>query len=298
MTTSSLTSTVTVRPRFGSAPQLALLVLLVAEVLFLTISFDTKTLDRVPNEWARLIGWAPQLLRLSIAVAGVTLFLSGKKLLSLLKRNAGLNQRWPSFLAAHLIAVACFARVSAIVMSPAFPTTSHQGLWALCWLLTGATTLVLWALTTWPASAWIEAARESRWGLLWGSTIGTAAWVTGFFTETFWRPLAGYTFAVVRWMVGLIYTDTVADPARLEIGTPTFSVAITPQCSGYEGMGLIVAFLGAYLWFSRKTLRFPNALLLLPIGAAAVWLLNSVRIATLIVIGTSGWREVALGGFH
>ena len=298
MTTSSLAATVTVRPRWASAPQVALLALLIAEVLFLTISFDTKTLDSVPNEWARLIGWAPQFLRLSIAVAGVTLLLSGKTLLVLLQRNAGLNQRWPSFLAGHLLAVALFARVTAIVMSPAFPSTAHQGMWAIGWLLIGAITLVLWALTMWPMSTWLEAARESRWGLLWGSTAGTAAWVTGFFTEAFWRPLAGYTFTVVRWMVGLIYTETFADPAQLEVGTPTFSVAITPQCSGYEGIGLIVAFLGAYLWFSRKTLRFPNALVLLPIGAVAVWILNSVRIAVLIVIGTSGWPDVALGGFH
>jgi len=298
MTTSSLASTSAVRPRFAFAPQAALLALLIAEVLFLTVSFDTKTLDRVPNEWVRLIGWAPQLLRLSIAVAGVTLLLGGQKLLSVLKRNASLNPRWPYFLTGHLLAVALFARVTAIVMNRGFPSAPHQGRWALGWLLAGALTLVLWALTMWSRSVWLEAAQETRRGLLWGSVAGTAAWGTGFFTEEFWRPLAGYTFTVVRWMVGLIYAETFADPGRLEVGTPTFSVGITPQCSGYEGIGLIVAFLGAYLWLSRKTLRFPNALILLPIGAAAVWILNSVRIATLIVIGTSGWPQVALGGFH
>jgi len=297
VSTSSLAPTATVQ-RFPFARQVALLALLIGEVLYLTISFDTKTLDRIPGEWARVIGWTPHLLRLSIAVAGVTLLVAGKKLWSVLERNASLNPRWPYLLSGHLVAAALFARVTAIVMSPAFPTTPHQGTWALGWLLAGVLTLVMWALTMWPPSVWFEAANESRWGLLWGGVIGTAAWASGFVTEEFWRPLAGYTFTVVRWMVGLIYTKTFADPARLEVGTPTFSVGITPQCSGYEGIGLIVAFLGVYLWLARKTLRFPNALILLPIGAIAVWILNSVRIATLIVIGTSGWPQIALGGFH
>jgi exosortase E/protease (VPEID-CTERM system) len=298
LTTSSLASTATPRPRFAFAPQAALLALLIAEVLYLTISFDTKTLDRAPDAWAQLIGWAPQLLRLAIAVAGLTVLLAGRTLLSVLERNAGLNPRWAYFLAGHLLAVALFSAVTSIVMGAAFPSTSHQGTWALGWLLAGVLTLGLWALTIWSPSAWLEAAREGGWALVWGSVAGTAVWGTGFVTEEFWRPLAGYTFAVVRWMVGLIYARTFADPSRLEVGTPAFSVSITPQCSGYEGIGLIVAFLGVYLWLSRRTLRFPNALLLLPIGAAAVWILNSVRIATLIVIGTSGWPEIALGGFH
>ena len=57
------------------------------------------------------------------------------------------------------------------------------------------------------------------------------------------------------------------------------------------------AFTGLYLWSCRRELSFPQALLLVPIGAISVWMLNSVRIAALIFIG--GWnQEVALKGFH
>ena len=72
---------------------------------------------------------------------------------------------------------------------------------------------------------------------------------------------------------------------------------VSRQCSGLEGIGLILAFLSIYLWLFRST-RFPAALALLPLGAVAVWSLNAVRIAGLIVIGSSGWPDVALGGFH
>ena len=63
-------------------------------------------------------------------------------------------------------------------------------------------------------------------------------------------------------------------------------------------IGLIVVLLGFYLFYFRKSLRFPNALLLLPIGVALIWLANSVRIAALISVGTWLSPEIAEGGFH
>jgi len=53
-----------------------------------------------------------------------------------------------------------------------------------------------------------------------------------------------------------------------------------------------------YLFVSRRRLRFPNALLLVPLGTALVWLLNGFRIALLVVVGARLSPAVALGGFH
>ena len=131
-----------------------------------------------------------------------------------------------------------------------------------------------------------------------GLVLGSLAWLSGVLTEGLWSPLARYTFTVVGGMLGLIYPAVVSDPARLILGTPTFKVAIAPACSGYEGIGLLLAFLTIYFWLFRRELRFPGALVLLPVGALAIWLVNAVRIAVLIVIGTSGWPATALGGFH
>ena len=68
--------------------------------------------------------------------------------------------------------------------------------------------------------------------------------------------------------------------------------------SGYEGIGLFLVFLCAYLWMFRRTLRFPHALLLVPIGTVAVWVANAFRLTALILIGTWVSPDVALGGFH
>ena len=81
-------------------------------------------------------------------------------------------------------------------------------------------------------------------------------------------------------------------PSHAVVGTGAFSVQIAPECSGYEGIGMIVTFsvptsairpaIGARAW------------LLLPIGAVLVWLANVVRMFTLIQVGT--WISSRFGG--
>ena len=48
----------------------------------------------------------------------------------------------------------------------------------------------------------------------------------------------------------------------------------------------------------RKDLRFPQALLLIPLGTVVIWSCNVLRIVLLVIVGASGRPDVALGGFH
>ena len=61
---------------------------------------------------------------------------------------------------------------------------------------------------------------------------------------------------------------------------------------------MVAAFLGVSLWLFRRDLRFPSAFALLPVGMSLIWLANALRIALLIVLGTWGYPELALSGFH
>jgi exosortase E/protease (VPEID-CTERM system) len=63
-------------------------------------------------------------------------------------------------------------------------------------------------------------------------------------------------------------------------------------------MALILLFGVAWLSFFRREYVFPQALLILPAGLLAMFILNAVRITGLILIGTAGRERVALGGFH
>jgi exosortase/archaeosortase family protein len=63
-------------------------------------------------------------------------------------------------------------------------------------------------------------------------------------------------------------------------------------------VGLIGVFLGAFIWALREQLKFPQVLVILPIGMALIWIANIIRLASLIAIGASISQPIALGGFH
>ena len=81
-------------------------------------------------------------------------------------------------------------------------------------------------------------------------------------------------------------------------GTSQFNVVITPDCSGYEGITLALAFLIMYCYYQRSTLAMPRALLILPFSVLAMFILNAFRLVILIFLGNFYSPELALNGFH
>jgi exosortase E/protease (VPEID-CTERM system) len=106
------------------------------------------------------------------------------------------------------------------------------------------------------------------------------------------------TLSAVAGLLRMGSDEVVSVPDRLEVGLRSFHVRVAPVCSGYEGIGLILVFLAACLVAMRKSLRFPLAFLLLPIGVLAAWSANVLRITALIVVGSRWSPELAFGGFH
>ena len=287
---------------FGShlpVPQLGLIALLVSELVYVTIRFDTQALDRASSPWLHLVAWSPQYLRLAIAAAIALLALRNSRLgvSSPPRSPAASASSRIAWLAVHLGALALFIQISAVVFDPA-RSSPHAAGWVLAWFLSGLCALVAWGLALAPRRVRLPQSVQVRRLMGLAVLLGVAAWLSGYATEALWRPLARYTFWAVSGVLGLMYPHVVSDPQRLVLGTPAFRVAIAPECSGYEGIGLVLAFLIAYFWIFRRELRFPGVLVLLPVGAVAMWLLNVARIAALIAIGSAGWRSIALGGFH
>jgi exosortase E/protease (VPEID-CTERM system) len=133
------------------------------------------------------------------------------------------------------------------------------------------------------------------------ATLGLVAVVVGTIgnvTQRWWSPLGTATLWVVSWLLSLVFQDTVCRPLDWVVGTQTFAVVIDPACSGYEGIGLIVTLLAVYLTLARRQYRFPHVLLLFPVAAVVIWLVNSVRISSLVAVGVLLSPDVALNGFH
>jgi exosortase E/protease (VPEID-CTERM system) len=117
--------------------------------------------------------------------------------------------------------------------------------------------------------------------------------------QSAWKPASRLTFTLVESILRPVYgTSFLAQPELFRIGTNRFAVIISEQCSGLEGIGLLIAFGIVCLVLFRNELRFPHCLALFPLGMTILFLLNAVRIAALIAIGHWGARDIAVGGFH
>lgn len=145
---------------------------------------------------------------------------------------------------------------------------------------------------------WTGFARQETGAMIMAGAVAIASLTIAMASQQLWEPLSDLTFAVSAQLLGLMYPEIYADPVLRILGTDTFRVSIDTACSGYEGIGLVVVFTAFVLSLFRADFRFPQALLLFPIGIAAIWSFNAIRIALLIGIGHELSPEIAVGGFH
>lgn len=146
--------------------------------------------------------------------------------------------------------------------------------------------------------AWAHAARTHSVDVTLALAIGLAVLIFAKLTQAGWDDLAAATLFVSQAILRVFAPDAAVDTAQYTITVNGFTAKINHYCSGYEGVGLVTTFLSVYLWTFRANLKFPNALLLIPIGIVTVWILNAVRIAALILLGAYVSPEMAENGFH
>lgn len=275
--------------------------LLFAEVMFLTLRFDTGNIYHVKGWWAELLGQSWIIPQVCVAVTAALLLFGGTQLRAEFKRIATLprehDHAW-SLLAGQLTVYLCFTAVTGVLLGGSIESLAHPGIWALLWLTLAAATGLTWFSLVLPPRLWLPLVKHAWIPLLVGLTLGIAAWGAGRVTTELWRPLSTLTLKLVYFLLSLVVPDVVYDPVRCLLGTQHFWVLVAPACSGYEGIGLIWVFLAGYLWFFRHQLRFPQAFVLFPLGTLVIYIANVIRIFSLILLGSYWSPEIALGGFH
>lgn len=285
-------------PRRYLAPA-GLVGLLLAEVLVLTFRFDSQALV---DAGLPLVGYARYLPQGLMAVAASALVLGGSGVVAAgVGPGAGPRRgrgRGLAYLGAHLVAFAVLVALTGAVWEGPLGRSPRAAVWVAAWLATGLATLGFWLAAVLPAGAWAALARRS-WGVIVAAlAVGAAACGAGRLTGTLLGPLNAATLGCVRLVLGLVFPGSVCPPGACVVGVGAFRVEVAPECSGFEGIGLIWVFLSAYLWFCRRSLRFPQALWLLPAGTVVIWAANVARIVALVAVGARVSPEVALGGFH
>lgn len=270
--------------------------LLPAEMIGLTIRFDMASLG-AHTEGAWLLGQSHHLPRVAIASLVAMALFCGRRLRDALIEPQGTQVAW-AYLLGHSALFAAFFLITAALVEGAGVSPFASRVLLAVWAATGAATFGLWVATVVPPRLWRTMGRDLAVALSVGLAFGIAAWAAGQATNLLWRPLGKGTLYLVRGLLSLVTRDVVCRPADLVVGTAKFRVRIAPGCSGYEGIGLILVFLSGCLWIFRRTLRFPQAFLLLPLGTALIWLTNALRITGLVAIGSWGSETIARGGFH
>lgn len=274
--------------------------LLLTEGLVLGVVFHSQWLGADAPWWGGVVSRVSMLPSFAIAFATAGVFLGKDRIVSAWRDALCAAADHPPLGALALVVhVAGFAGFLALTTSALLDGRAADLVFGLAWFgsaIVAGASLALWVL---PPLGLLALLRSLAGVAIAALAVAVGAWTAGNATMgLWWQPLRIGTFDGVRALLGLVASDVVADPNRFEIGIGDFRVLVAPQCSGYEGIGLILSFLSIYLLVFRARLRWPRALLLLPLGAALAWTVNLVRIAGLVALGAWVSPEIAIGGFH
>lgn len=277
----------------------ALAVLLIAELL---VGINVLTVPDLSGQMglvAMVIASAAQSFKVAVAFLATCLLIISRRLQAITATLGDQDgYRWWPWLAAHGLACGAFLLSSWPVLGPESGADQVTAQWLLTTLGLGVLTLVFLLLAAAPVRQWMQVACNEKLGIAVAAVAGFLAWLGGLLAQEIWLPLAKMTLWCTRQLLGLIYADVYIDNERAILGAGDFAVQIAPECSGYEGMALITAFAAVYLWLFKADLRFPRALLLIPVGIVVIWLVNVLRVTALIAIGVSFSPDIAVTGFH
>jgi exosortase E/protease (VPEID-CTERM system) len=203
----------------------------------------------------------------------------------------------PRWVLAHVLLAACLIPLSFSLYRDDASPLPFAAIVSL-WILIGGVSALSISVAMAPWRLWRQAAAAL--GTLWWYAVIAALLSASaiHLSQRLWGLTGTLTFNLVRQVLLPVIPMLRADPATHVLSTDRFSVEVSEICSGLEGVGLILAFSGAWLLYFRREYIFPRALLLIPAGVAAIFCLNVLRIAALILIGNAGFNDVAVYGFH
>ena len=279
---------------FGTNRRLgALFALLALEAVVTLTLFSTRSLQETDHVLLAPLRSAWLLPKFAVPALAAMILFGQERLTDEWRRLQSAERRTGPWLAAQLVCTALFWGLGVQVLNAG--RTELAAPWlasAAAWLLT-STFLVV------PPREVGSLLHRNIGPLAFASSVGGLAFLAGRAgTANLWEPLRVSTLHVTHGLLDLVFDEVVVRESEFIVGTERFLCRISPECSGFEGIGLLAVFLGSALWIFRHELKFPRAWLLPLVGLPLVWFANSVRIASLVWIGTFVSPRLAAEGFH
>lgn len=290
-------------PQFKSGLMLMAVTLLAGQLMWISQQFDALalTLHGDVSGWRGSFSALGDAAKLCVAILFTTGLLLHTRL-ARLWQSLQRNLAWRRFAVMLPLQLASFALLllftHKIFASPK-ATANLPAVYFGGWLFACLSTIFTW-LGLCTNTRWLrEFVYQEKRTLLIGTVAGTCIWILASYTRELWGPMNELTFYLAALLLyGVAPEALLVNVDDKVLGLGDFAVNIAPACSGYEGIGLVTAFTGIYVWLHRRQLRFPRILILFPLAALVIWLLNVVRIDVLILIGRYWSPEIAVGGFH
>ena len=286
------------KPRFGLLARLLLAAAILAiETLLISGLIQSPALDTLTGAAKLTHDIQHWVFRFAIAYAGsfaILLYLrgSGNAGVAAMSNEAPVRIGW---LLVHAALLAPFALLSSLLYrggAVPFPLLSLG--WHACGL---AAALALFVGIA-PLRFWVHAVRRTGALPVYSLLPAAAALLIFKLSQFLWAPVAAITFRLVSMVLRPLIPSLRTDASTLVLFTDHFAVQVSEICSGLEGVGLMLAFCTAWLWYFRREYVFPRALIIVPIAVLVIFLLNTVRIAALVLIGDAGYEKIATVGFH
>ena len=285
-----------------AATTIAAAFLLAVEFLALMLRFTTASLAGSSQEWAHVLTRSTILPQLALTSAtGVMLFSSHvlERELRQMRETLDSPVRRARAVVVQLAFFALLYFATRQVFEPHVQDETAPWGWIGLWVVAAIGTVFSGAGLFLSLRDSRALARRTAGPVCTALAIGVAAWGVGVLSaEALRLPLRTPTLWLSRALLQLLTDDVIVNVPQFVFGTSRFSVQIAPQCSGLEGVGLILAFTAAYLLIARDSLRFPRALLIPVIGMLSAWILNALRMSSLVAIGSWISPDLAVGGFH
>jgi exosortase E/protease (VPEID-CTERM system) len=210
------------------------------------------------------------------------------------KNNSG---GWLYWLLLHVASVVTRDELTLLSLGGRLPVWASGEAWL--WYRSALTLVALlsWGAAMLPPFFWRQCIAKSPGAFFGGMAFGVGVRIITVPVQQLFSWLQESTLLTVAVLLRLVGQQTSVNRGDALISTSKFAGQIGPSCSGLEGIGLIIAFLMLYLWWYRSRFRFPQVLVIFPLAAGLMWVLNAARITGLILLG--GWNpKIGIAGFH